>query len=131
MKTTKLKINTPCPACEGQLYPTALGCSQCSTEIKGPIRVNPLMQLDDDMMHFLMVFIHCGGKISDMEKALGISYPTVKTKLSKLQELVASSPVGTEEKQADLNIMNVLKEMESGNVDYSSALSKIKELKNK
>ncbi|TNF00671.1 MAG: DUF2089 family protein [Deltaproteobacteria bacterium] len=131
MKTTKLKLNTPCPCCEGQLHPQALSCISCGTEIKGPIATNPLMKLSDDMLHFLMVFIHCGGKISDMEKALGVSYPTVKAKLSELQKLVAVTESETLNKQYENNIdvMNILAEMEAGNVDYATALSKIKQLK--
>ncbi len=133
MKTTKLKTNTPCPCCEGQLYPSSLSCQSCGTEVKGPIATNPLMRLSDDMLHFLMVFIHCGGKISDMEKALGVSYPTVKAKLAELQKLVAVSEpeIKTTNENKNIDVMNILAEMESGNVDYASALSKIKQLKNK
>jgi hypothetical protein len=89
------------------------------------------MKLSDDMLHFLMVFIHCGGKISDMEKALGVSYPTVKAKLSELQKLVAVTESETLNKQYENNIdvMKILAEMEAGNVDYATALSKIKQLK--
>lgn len=91
------------------------------------------MKLSDDMLHFLMVFIHCGGKISDMEKALGVSYPTVKAKLAELQALVSikEPEVKAENETNNNDVMKILAEMESGNVDYSSALSKIKQLKNK
>lgn len=133
MKTTKLKLNTPCPCCEGQLHPSALSCRGCGTEIKGPIATNPLMKLSDDMFHFLMVFIHCGGKISDMEKALGVSYPTVKAKLSELQKLVAVVEPQTEsenkQNENNIDVLNILAEMEAGNVDYATALSKIKQIK--
>ena len=66
-----------------------------------------------------------------MEKALGVSYPTVKAKLSELQKLVAVTESETLNKQYENNIdvMNILAEMEAGNVDYATALSKIKQLK--
>lgn len=127
MKETKLNLNTPCPACDGRLSPTVLSCGDCGTEIKGPIAPHPLFQLDSEMLHFLMVFIHCGGKIGDMEKALGISYPTVKSQLAKLQEKVASSieKLSLQENSA----LEILNKIERGDLPFEEALDKIKKMK--
>lgn len=45
-----------------------------------------LHNLNDDQLHFLSVFVHCEGKIKDVEKALGVSYPTVKSQLAQLNQ---------------------------------------------
>jgi hypothetical protein len=78
-----------------------------------------------------MVFIHCGGKISDVEKALGISYPTVKTKLAKLQGLLSSD---SSDKTGELSasqdaVMSVLSAFESQEIGYEEMMKKIKKLK--
>lgn len=133
MKNGNLSLSTPCPNCQSSLTLKALGCESCGCEVRGPISLSPLAKLNDEMTHFLMVFVHCGGKISDVEKALGISYPTVKAKLSKLQSLLSPD----QEKEQDTlsssqkKIMDVLSAFEAGEVGYEEMVEKIKGLKEK
>lgn len=131
MKETKLNLQTPCPACHGELRLKALGCDQCGCEVKGAIKLSPLARLDSEMTHFLMVFIHSGGKIGDVEKALGISYPTVKAKLAKLQNLLSLEEMNTGEASAEEKVITLLAALESGEMDYDSVMTKIKRLKEK
>lgn len=131
MEKQALSLSTPCPSCQSALSLKALGCTQCGCEIRGVISMSPLARLDDEMTHFLMVFIHCGGKISDVEKALGISYPTVKTKLAKLQGLLSSD---SSDKTGELSasqdaVMSVLSAFESQEIGYEEMMKKIKKLK--
>jgi hypothetical protein len=76
-----------------------------------------------------MVFVHCGGKIGDVEKALGISYPTVKAKLAKLQE--ALSPEKEEEHSSSSQVMELLSQFEAGKVSYEEMTAQLKILKEK
>jgi hypothetical protein len=41
-------------------------------------------RLSEDNLEFLRSFIRCRGVIKDVEKELGISYPTVRSRLDKL-----------------------------------------------
>lgn len=45
----------------------ALGCANCNLNLKGQFQSHPFMKLDDEMLHFLHIFIACEGKIGDME----------------------------------------------------------------
>lgn len=129
MKTNQLSLSTPCPACHSELHLKALGCASCGCEVRGSISLSPLARLDDDLSHFLMVFVHCGGKIGDVEKALGISYPTVKAKLAKLQE--ALSPEKEEEHSSSSQVMELLSQFEAGKVSYEEMTAQLKILKEK
>ena len=75
-----------------------------------------------------MIFIHCGGKIGDVEKALGISYPTVKAKLKKLQELLSPQDEKLQATQQS-QIMELLVKVESGEMDYEQVMKEINDLK--
>jgi hypothetical protein len=81
------------------------------------------------MLHFLHVFIHCEGKIADMEKALGISYPTVKSKLTKLKEAV--QPPAEVKAIKELSTLEILARMEKGELDYETGLNLIKDIQEK
>lgn len=117
-----------CPSCQSALVPVAFGCKTCDLEIRGDFAPNPFSALDEEMQHFLHVFIHCEGKIADMEKALGVSYPTVKSKISKLKDAVQVKTAKEENNkpQNELTTLEVLAKMEKGEIDYQSGLEIIK-----
>jgi hypothetical protein len=133
MEKSSLSLSTPCPACQSALTLKALGCEQCGCEVRGVISMSPLAKLNDEMTHFLMVFVHCGGKISDVEKALGISYPTVKAKLGKLQTLLTfDSDAESEELEGpQADIMKSLSAFESGAISYEAMMKSIRKIKEK
>jgi hypothetical protein len=111
----------------------ALECKNCDLRLQGQFESHPLMRLDTEMLHFLHVFIVCEGKIADMEKALGISYPTVKNKIQKLKDSVSAS--GLVDKSAavtDLqleskSVIEILELMNKGSINYDKGLSLIKQ----
>ncbi len=121
-----------CPQCQKPMQIVALGCKDCELTLQGQFASNSLMGLSEEMLHFLHVFIVCEGKIADMEKALGISYPTVKNKIQKLKEAVAPSGfVDKSEVDADLqleskSVIEILDLMNNGLVNYEKGLSLIK-----
>ena len=82
-----------CPACHGPLAPTQLRCDTCDLTLTGRFLTNEFASLSLDDLHFLRIFIHCEGRIRDMEAALGVSYPTVKGLLASIKEkLSRTSP---------------------------------------
>ena len=65
--------------------------------IQGEFELPPLARLRYEDQVFVSEFVRCHGSIKDMEKAFGISYPTVKNRLNRIIDQlqlveVASSP---------------------------------------
>ena len=52
--------------------------------ISGEFEPPPLARLRYEDQVFVSEFVRCHGSIKDMEKAFGISYPTVKNRLNKI-----------------------------------------------
>ncbi len=77
----KYKAPGKCPVCGERLSITKLGCPKCSTAIEGDFQPCEFCRLPEDDLEFIKVFIKCRGNIKDVEKDLGISYPTVRGKL--------------------------------------------------
>ena len=71
-----------CPVCNNTLTVTRLQCGQCGTGIDGAFAPGRLQSLTADQVQFVETFIKCRGKIKDVETELGISYPTVVTRLN-------------------------------------------------
>ncbi len=77
----KYKAPCQCPICGDELSITKLSCSKCKTNIEGQFTINKFSKLQEEQLEFIEIFIKCRGNIKDVEKELGISYPTVRNKL--------------------------------------------------
>lgn len=75
------RIVSQCPVCEAPLRVTELSCSACDTRLQGHFPPPPLARLPREHQQFVETFVRCRGILRDVERTLGISYPTVRAKL--------------------------------------------------
>lgn len=76
-----------CPVCNDPMVIRELYCSTCDVTIRGeflPGSAGPFSQLNDEQLAFLHLFVTSRGNMSDVERSLGVSYPTVRAKLDDL-----------------------------------------------
>jgi hypothetical protein len=52
--------------------------------IEGQFELPPLARLSAEDQVFVMAFVKNDGSIKDMEKSFGVSYPTIKSRLSRI-----------------------------------------------
>lgn len=72
---------TECPVCHDDLLVTRMVCRNCDTALEGRFTLGPLFQITPEQRHFVEVFVRCEGKISRVQEELGVSYPTVRSRL--------------------------------------------------
>ena len=90
---------TECPVCHDNLLVTRLVCRNCGTGLEGRFTMGPLLQLTPEQLHFVEVFLRCEGKLNRVQEELGISYPTVRSRLVEVIRALGYE-VG-EEREAD------------------------------
>ena len=73
-----------CNQCGNAYTITQFKCSSCESKIEGNYSLPRLARLSLEERQFVELFVLTGGNIKKMEKAMSISYPTVKTKLDKI-----------------------------------------------
>jgi len=73
-----------CPVCSTQLVITGCGCPECGTGISGAFRMSPYDALSDDELEMLRVFLVSRGNMRELEKHLGVSYPTTRQRYADL-----------------------------------------------
>ncbi len=128
----KYKAPSKCPVCGEKLSITKLGCHKCSTSIEGVFEPCEFCRLPEEELSFLKIFIKCRGSIKDVEKEMGISYPTVRGKLDTLiRSLGYEVPTKetekeNEEKKAARN--EILDKLSNGELTPKEATEKIKNL---
>ncbi|BCN29403.1 DUF2089 domain-containing protein [Anaeromicropila herbilytica] len=128
----KYKAPGICPVCGENLSITKLGCPKCSTSIEGDFHPCEFCRLPEEDLQFIKVFIKCRGNIKDVEKELGISYPTVRGKLdSAIRNLgfeVPTKELIKEKEQKEAVKNDILEQLSKGEITAKEATEKIKNL---
>jgi hypothetical protein len=78
------KLPRKCPACDTDLNITRLSCPHCGTEVTGSYSPDVFSRLSANDFEFVVLFLKTKGNIKEMERELGISYWTIRSKLSEI-----------------------------------------------
>jgi hypothetical protein len=70
-----------CPICSETLRVVRLECESCGTRLEGSFALGRFHALSAEQLEFLETFIRARGNFKDVERELGISYPTVRSRL--------------------------------------------------
>ncbi|RBN43381.1 hypothetical protein DMN50_00095, partial [Priestia megaterium] len=73
-------------------------------------------------LHFVEVFLTCRGNIKEVEKELGVSYPTVRGKLTD----IISSLGYVEKKKNEVDEKKVVSMLENGEITAEEAIKLLK-----
>jgi hypothetical protein len=86
-----------CPVCSSELAVTRLHCGSCGTTLEGDFSVGRFGRLSRDQMTLLESFLRSRGNLRDMERELGISYPTVRSRVEQLVRSLGFGPRGEDD----------------------------------
>lgn len=79
-----LRPPTDCPVCGDELVTSRLGCPGCGTELSGHFARCAFCALDAKELELLNVFLSSRGNLREVEKHLGVSYPTARARFTDL-----------------------------------------------
>lgn len=113
---------TNCPVCSKTLKITKLQCSHCQTTIENDFELSKFAALNQEQLYFIEVFLKSRGNIKEVEKELGVSYPTVRGKLNDI-----ISALGYKERKADTEERSVISMLEKGEIGVDEALNLLKD----
>ena len=81
-----------CPVCASELAVTRLRCGECGTTIEGEFGVGRFGRLTREQLQLLESFLRSRGNLRAMERELGISYPTVRSRVEQLVRALGFGP---------------------------------------
>lgn len=114
------KMMSQCPICKSELKISELTCTKCLTILKGDFQGCDFCNLSEEDQDFIKVFLKAHGSIKEVEKELGISYPTVKNRLNQIISILGIETKGSLNKEERLEILGRL---EKGELTLQQALS--------
>ena len=94
-------VISTCPVCSGELAVTRLHCRSCGTTLEGEFSVGRFGRLTKEQLALLESFLRSRGNLRDMERELGISYPTVRSRVEALVRALGFGPRDSDEAGAD------------------------------
>jgi hypothetical protein len=104
-----------------------LGCDACGTAVEGRFTLGWIQSLSKEQLAFVRVFLSCRGKIKDVEQALGISYPTVVSRLDDLVAAISGTPPPSPDASRAAHRQKILDDLQSGAVTADEAARLLRE----
>ncbi|MCL1816320.1 MAG: DUF2089 domain-containing protein [Clostridiales bacterium] len=123
-----------CPVCGQTLEVTRLRCRHCGSELTGQFAPCRFCLLEDKQLQFVETFLRCKGSIKEVEKALGVSYPTVRNMLEsalKALELGEKDNVSPAQNLREAAKQDILDRLSRGELVAEEAIAAISEITNK
>ena len=89
--------------------------------IEGQFELPALAKLTFDDQVFVTAFIRSHGSIREMEKYFGVSYPTIKSRLSRIASQLEFVKIATADDKSD-----ILSRLERGEISPQDAIEQLK-----
>lgn len=107
-----------CPQCGGNLKVRELHCPSCHIRIQGNFepQQSRLLYLTRKELDFVELFVRVRGNIKEVEKALGVSYPTVRGLLESIIKNMGYTVQRDNKKR-----MEILDLLDSGEISAAKA----------
>lgn len=123
------KILECCPNCGKDLEITQLKCTSCETMISARYSPCRFCKLSPESLRLLEIFIKNRGNVKEMERELGLSYPTVRNKLDAVIKELGFEPNPAAEEDFKTQRREILEKLERGELKASEAASLLAKLK--
>lgn len=118
----KASLNS-CPVCGESLVVDRYHCDNCDTSIQGRFENGAFPGLSAEQIQFVKTFVRCEGKITRMETELGLSYPTIRSRLQDVIRALGYEPGRDEQPGADIESRReVLDDLGAGKISAEDAL---------
>lgn len=120
-----MNIPNKCPSCGGKVTVAELCCGDCKTTVKGNFELPVFASLSHEEEGFLRVFLAARGSIKEVERQLGISYPTVK---GRLESILNKLGLGSLQAEAKARRLEIVEQLERGEITAQEAVALLKGL---
>ncbi len=125
---TRLPMPTHCPITGEALEVTRLECPASGVRIEGRFVPNEFALLPEEQLEYLRLFVRVRGNLKEVERILGLSYPTVR---ARFETLLRTLGYEAYEAPPDLKLerTDILALLEKGEIDAEEATKRLQGLR--
>lgn len=110
-----------CPICNSKFQVSKLSCHHCHTSLEGSFELSKFDYLTVEQKYFAEIFIKNRGNIKEIEKELGISYPTVRKNLDTII-LALGYSLNNEDDDESASKKEILDKLNKGEISAEEAI---------
>src|SRR6059036_1885150 len=77
-------VGNACPYCGGAMAATRMTCAHCNLAIDADFPMSRLGTLPVEHQRFIEMFVLAGGNLKEIAEQVGVSYPTIRSRLDKV-----------------------------------------------
>ena len=111
-----------CPVCSSRLAVTRLSCPSCETELSGAFASCEFCVLTDEDRDVLRVFLASRGNMKELERHLGVSYPTAR---ARFDTLLTRLGIERGPAPAPASKLELMEQVARGEIDIDEALNRL------
>ncbi len=95
-------INQDCPYCGAGMVVSRMTCGHCNVSIDAPFPMSRLGSLPVEHQRFIEMFVLSGGNLKEIAEQVGVSYPTIRSRLDKVIDVLRGEISKTRRVQGNL-----------------------------
>ncbi len=123
------KVLERCPSCGGDIEVTRLSCTQCETVVTGRFQPCRFCKLPPASVQFLEAFVKSRGNVKEMERELGISYWTIRSRLNELIQELGFEVEAAQEDELKTRRREILEQVDRGELSAGEATEQLAKLR--
>ena len=114
-------IGQECPYCGAGMAVTRMTCAHCAVSVDAAFPMSRLASLPVEHQRFIEMFVLSGGNLKEIAEQVGVSYPTIRSRLDKVIDALRTEISKTRRVQG-----NLLDAVEPGKANAQEAAKIIK-----
>jgi hypothetical protein len=79
-------LNNECPYCGTAMAVTEMACTPCHVAVRADFPMARVAGLPVEHQRFIEMFVLAGGNLKEIAEQVGVSYPTIRSRLDKVIE---------------------------------------------
>lgn len=123
------KILEQCPSCGSEVEVTRISCTRCETVVTGRFQPCRFCKLPPNSVQFLEAFVKSRGNVKEMERELGISYWTIRSRINELIQELGFEVEAAQEDELKSRRREILEQVDRGELSASEATEQLAKLK--
>jgi hypothetical protein len=81
-------IGSDCPYCGDAMAVTQMACDRCRISVAAGFPMSRLGGLPVEHQRFIEMFVLAGGNLKEIAEQVGVSYPTIRSRLDKVIDVL-------------------------------------------
>lgn len=129
MAQARHPMPTHCPVSGEPLEVTRLHCPESGVTIEGRFQPNEFALLPAENLEFLRLFVKVRGNLKEVERILGLSYPTVRQRFETLVSVLGYEAAPEARSERSQKRSEILERLERGEMNAEEAAKALQGLR--